>query len=51
MSYQNILLYSRAMPQYDDIDEDKDRPLYDDTLDACNPDNFQTLSGTQYIRA
>lgn len=33
ISYANVLLYSRAMPMYDDKEDDS--PLYDPTKDAC----------------
>lgn len=36
MSYENLLLYSKATPCYDD---EKDE--WDETLDANNPDNFK----------
>ena len=31
-------MYSRAVPLMGDVSDD--RPLYDDSLDANNPDNF-----------
>lgn len=35
MSYVNLILYSRATPLHDDVEEE-----WDDSLDANNPDNF-----------
>lgn len=36
MSWQNLVLYSAATPQFDDEKEKK----WDESLDANNPDNF-----------
>lgn len=33
-------MYSRAVPMPGDVSED-DAPLYDETKDANNPDNFE----------
>lgn len=33
-------MYSRAVPLMGDESEKDDKPLYDDTLDANNPDNY-----------
>nr|CAI9750628.1 hypothetical protein GPVRGNEL_GPVRGNEL_CDS_0013 [Caudoviricetes sp.] len=38
ISYKNAIMYSRAMPMPNDKSEDN--PLYDDSKDANNPDNF-----------
>lgn len=35
ISHENLVLYTKAMPLYDD---EKDE--WDDSLDANNPDNF-----------
>lgn len=42
ISYVNALMYSHAVPMpYDKNDnEDNDKPLYDDSKDANNPNNF-----------
>ena len=39
MSYENLLLYTAATPQYDD---EKDE--WDDSIDANNPDNFKNTN-------
>ena len=44
MSYLNALMYSRAMPMPGDVSETSDRPLYDDALDANNPQNFDKFN-------
>lgn len=36
ISYENLLLYSKATPCYDDVKDD-----WDSTIDANNPDNFK----------
>ena len=36
ISYENLIMYSAATPQYDDERE----PEWDATKDASNPDNF-----------
>lgn len=44
ISYVNAIMYSHCIPMpYDktDDDGDSDRPLYDESKDANNPDNFQ----------
>jgi hypothetical protein len=43
ISYKNAIMYSRAMPMPNDETED-DAPLYDDSLDANNPDNFNKFN-------
>ena len=43
ISYKNAIMYSRAMPMPNDETED-DQPLYDDSLDANNPDNFNKFN-------
>lgn len=35
-------MYSRAVPMPgDEADNSRNAPLYDDSKDACNPDNFK----------
>lgn len=42
ISFTNALMYCRAIPMPGDIKGDTDNaPIYDDTMDACNPDNFK----------
>lgn len=36
-------MYSRVVPMPHDKNED-DKPLFDDSLDACNPDNFDKFT-------
>lgn len=43
ISYRNALLFSRAMPMPGDEDDDE-RPLFDESLDANNPDNFDKFN-------
>ena len=43
ISYKNAIMYSRAMPMPNDETEN-DQPLYDDSLDANNPDNFNKFN-------
>ena len=43
ISYKNAIMYSRAMPMPNDETED-DQPLFDDSLDANNPDNFNKFN-------
>lgn len=41
MSYESVMLYTFATPTYNSKKkEDKNKPKYDDSLDANNPDNF-----------
>lgn len=42
ISYENLLLYSKATPCYDD---EKDK--WDASLDANNPDNFKTATNKE----
>ena len=42
ISYKNAIMYSRAMPMPNDKIEDT--PLYDDSKDANNPDNFNKFN-------
>lgn len=43
MSYLNVLMYTRAVPMPYDEDEGGERPIYDDSKDACNVANFASL--------
>ncbi len=43
ISYKNAIMYSRAMPMPNDETED-DKPLFDESLDANNPDNFNKFN-------
>ena len=43
ISYKNVIMYSRAMPMPNDETED-DKPLFDESLDANNPDNFNKFN-------
>lgn len=49
MSYQNAILYSRAMPMAGDKDESDDKPLYDESKDACNTDLFTDLDDEEVV--
>lgn len=49
MSYINAIMYSRAVPMPGDKDENDDKPLYDDSKDANNPDNFKDFTGDEEI--
>ena len=44
MSYANLLLYSRAVPSYDDEEDE-----WDDKLDANNPDNFNDNDEEEFV--
>ena len=48
ISYVNAVMYSRALPMPDDEKED-DKPLYDDSKDANNPDNFKDFTDDEEI--
>lgn len=43
ISYKNAVMYSRVMPMPNDKSE-KDQPLYDDRLDANNPENYHKFN-------
>ena len=45
MSYENLLLYSTATPQYDDGKDD-----WDDSIDANNPKNFSNKAEEEFVR-
>lgn len=44
-------MYSRAMPMPGDVAEDSDKPLYDETKDANNPDNFEDFDNEEIVTA
>lgn len=44
ISYKNAIMYSRAMPMPNDETEDENQPLFDESLDANNPDNFNKFN-------
>lgn len=47
ISYDNIIMYSAATPQYDD----KKEPEWDATKDASNPGNFNDITDEEeYVR-
>lgn len=50
MSYINAIMYSRTVPMPGDKDEDADKPLYDDSKDANNPDNFNDFDDEEVVR-
>ncbi len=45
MSYENLVLYGCATPQYDDEKEEE----WDDRLDANNPDNFSNENEEEFV--
>ena len=49
ISYVNAIMYSRALPMYGDEDED-DGVRYDESKDACDPNNFEDFEGEQTVR-
>lgn len=48
MSWQNLVLYSSATPQYNDEKDSKKE--WDESLDANNPDNFADEPEFEYVR-
>ena len=48
ISYQNALLYSRAVPMPGDRGNG-DKPLYEDGKDACNVDNFTDFTKEEEV--
>ena len=51
ISYTNAIMYSRAMPMYDDGKGGNDEsPLYDDRLDANNVNNFDDFENEETVR-
>lgn len=54
ISYKNAIMYSRAMPMPNDETEDDSKPLFDDSLDANDPNNFDKFNDfedEQIVRA
>lgn len=53
ISFLNALLYCRAMPMPDDTSnkDDSDAPLYDDSKDANNPENFKDFDEEIEVKA
>lgn len=49
MSYVNAIMYSHAVPLPDDKSDDK--PLFDESKDANNPDNFDIEGEEEIVRA
>lgn len=41
ISFSNAIIYSRAIPMPGDEKETDNKPIYDESKDACNPDNFK----------
>ena len=50
ISYQNAIMYSRAMPMPNDKSEGADKPLFDESLDACDPTNFEDFETEEIVR-
>ena len=48
ISYVNAIMYSRAMPMPGDMAENS-RPLYDDSKDANNPENFTDFTDDEEV--
>lgn len=51
MSYKNALMYSKVLPL--PYDKNEDRPLFDESLDANNPANynkFKDFEGEEIVR-
>lgn len=48
MSYVNAIMYSHAMPLPND-ETDENKPLFDESKDANNPDNFKDFEGDEEI--
>ena len=40
ISFTNAIMYSRVVPMPGD-EKEPDKPLYEESKDACNPDNFK----------
>lgn len=45
MSYINLMMYSAAMPQFDD-----EKDTWDDDFDANNPNNFDNSEEETFVR-
>ena len=50
ISYTNAILYSKATPMYGDKPDDEDKPLFDETKDANNPDLFNDFENEEVVR-
>lgn len=50
ISYTNAILYSKATPMYGDKSDDEDKPLFDETKDANNPDLFNDFENEEVVR-
>jgi hypothetical protein len=50
MSYVNAIMYSKAVPMYDDKPSAEDKPLYDDTLDANDTSKFNDFEDEEIVR-
>lgn len=48
MSYENLIMYSRAAPHFDD--EDSKEVEWDESKDANNPDNFTNNDEEVFVR-
>lgn len=48
ISYVNAIMYSRVVPLPND-GSDEDKPLFDGSKDANNPDNFNDFEGDEEI--
>lgn len=48
ISYVNAIMYSRVVPLPND-GSDEDKPLFDRSKDANNPDNFNDFEGDEEI--
>lgn len=46
ISWQNLILYSAATPQYDD---EKENENFDASKDACDPNNFAGSEDEEYF--
>ncbi len=44
ISYENLVMYTKATPYYDDVKDE-----WDDALDANNPDNFKNIDSSKEI--
>lgn len=51
ISFTNALMYGRAVPMPGDDKESDNAPLYDESKDACNPDNFPEFEDEIIIKA
>lgn len=50
ISYTNAILYSKATPMYGDKSDDENKPLFDETKDANNPDLFNDFENEEVVR-